>query len=132
MPRQTCKVCGVNSNGEYCFRHNKRKPLVAKNPTNDQKRLIMEEISSMRKLFVQIWKMRPHKSEVSNDNLGKEPLTVFFHHILPKSKYPDAAFDEENIILLTLDEHTNVENNMHRYDEVNTRRDALKLKYEIS
>jgi len=30
-----------------------------------------------------------------------------------------------------LDEHTNVENNMYRYEEVNKRRLQLKTKYNI-
>lgn len=85
----------------------------------------------MCEFFLTIWKKRPHRSEVSGDNLGREPLSVFFHHILPKEKYPEAALDEENIILLTLDEHTNVENDMYRYEEVNKRRNQLKLKFNI-
>ena len=85
----------------------------------------------MRDLFISVWKKRAHRSEVSDTFLGKEPLTIFFHHILPKEKYPQAAFDEENIILLTLDEHTNVENDMYRYEEVNKRRSYLKTKYDL-
>ena len=85
----------------------------------------------MREFFVSIWKKRSHRSEVSSENLGREPLSVFFHHILPKEKYKDVALDEENIILLTLDEHTNVENDMYRYEEVNKRRNYLKTKYNI-
>lgn len=75
--------------------------------------------------------MKLHYSEVSMDYLGKEPLTVFFHHILPKEKYPQAAFDEENIILLTLEEHDQVEMDPTRYEEVNKRREKLKQKYGI-
>lgn len=64
--------------------------------------------------------------------LGNEPRTTFFHHILPKSKYPDAEFDdEENIILLTWEEHQQVENDIYRYEEVNNRRKYLKLKYNL-
>jgi hypothetical protein len=63
--------------------------------------------------------------------LGNEPLTVFFHHILSKEKYPQAAFDEENIILLTLQEHDQVEMDMYRYEEVNTRREKLLIKYDL-
>jgi len=85
----------------------------------------------MQTFFLQIWKKRAHKSEVSGESLGSEPLSIFFHHILPKEKYPEASLDQENIILLTLDEHTNVENNMYKYEEVNTRRNQLKQKYEI-
>lgn len=65
------------------------------------------------------------------DYLGKEPLTVFFHHILPKEKYPEAALDEENIILLTLEEHDNAEKDMYKYEEINLRREKLKTKYKI-
>jgi hypothetical protein len=72
----------------------------------------------------------PHYSEVSGKFLGKEPMSTYFHHILPKEKYPEACFDEENIILLTLEEHSNVESNMYRYEEVNKRRNYLFTKYE--
>ena len=84
----------------------------------------------MREFFLHIWKKKPHKSEVSGTYLGKEPMSTYFHHILPKEKYPEACLDEENIILLTLEEHSNVENDMYRYEEVNKRRNLLKLKYE--
>lgn len=89
------------------------------------------KFSEQAKLFLQIWTNRPHKSEVSGDYLGKEPLTVFFHHILPKEKYPQAAMDEENIILLTLQEHDQVEMDMYRYEEVNNRREKLLIKYNL-
>ena len=84
----------------------------------------------MREMFLDIWKKKPHKSEVSGVYLGKEPMSTYFHHILPKEKYPEACLDEENIILLTLEEHSNVENDMYRYEEVNKRRNQLNLKYE--
>jgi len=67
---------------------------------------------------------------VSGKYLGNEPLSVFFHHILPKEKYPEASLDEENIILLTLEEHDQVEMDIYRYEEVNNRRNLLKAKYE--
>jgi hypothetical protein len=85
----------------------------------------------MREFFLQIWKKRQHLSEISGLPLVGEPLSVYFHHILPKEKYPDASLDEENIILLTLDEHSNVENDMYKYEEVNIKREQLKNKYEI-
>jgi hypothetical protein len=83
----------------------------------------------MKLVFMEIWKKRKHNSEVSGKWLGREPLTVFFHHILPKSKYPEAQMDEENIILLTFDEHTFVETFPDKYPEINERREKLKLKY---
>lgn len=130
-----CKTCGKNCEGEYCFQHKPRKALATKRirPSVVPKHLLddlKKDIEEMQQFFLQIWKKRTHKSEVSGDYLGSEALSVFFHHILPKSKYPESALDEENIILLTLLEHEQVENDMYRYEEVNKRREQLILKYE--
>ena len=127
-----CKTCGKNCEGEYCFRHKPRKQISTQNLTKNVKREeSIRKIFEMRDFFLQLWKKRPHKSEVSGDYLGSEPLHVFFHHILPKEKYPEAGLDEENIILLTIDEHSNVESDIYRYEEVNKRREQLKHKYNV-
>ena len=128
-----CKTCGANAESEYCFRHKPRKPLP-KTSSGFAKKLDKSEeeirkISELRDLFLQIWKKRSHYSEVSGKWLGKEPSTVFFHHILSKEKYPGACLDEENIILLTLEEHEQVELDMYRYEEVNQQRKYLLNKY---
>jgi hypothetical protein len=83
----------------------------------------------MYNVFYRIWSKREHRSEISGEKLGKEPLSIYFHHILPKEKYPEICLDEENIILLTLDEHTNVENDIYKYEEINKRREKLKIKH---
>lgn len=83
----------------------------------------------MFSFFMDVWHRRRHYSEVSGRWLGKEALSVYFHHILAKSKYPNAIFDEDNIILLTFDEHQKVENDPQSYDEVNKRRIKLLEKY---
>ena len=127
-----CKICGKNAETEYCFLHKKRKPLaIALRKKLDKSEEVNRNISDRNEFFLQIWKKRPHKSEISGEFLGNEPLTIFFHNILPKEKYPEACFDEENIILLTLDEHTNVESNMYKYDIVNTKRQFLLSKYQL-
>ena len=127
----TCKSCGKRCDGEYCFQHKPRKPLssnkgfkvVKKEPT-------IRQTVELHEFFLHIWKKKPHKSEVSQEYLGSQALSTYFHHILPKSKYPEAALDEENIILLTLNEHEQVEMDMYRYEEVNQRRIKLLEKYE--
>lgn len=144
-----CKTCGKNSDSEYCFQHKPRKQLQQQRmvPTSKlgvgkpmQKRTskqLTKEIDKkltthkMFEFFISYWKKSNKKSAVSGKFLGKEPLSVFFHHILPKEKYPEACFDEENIILLTLEEHNTVESDMYRYEEVNKRRDYLLTKYNL-
>ena len=127
-----CKTCGRNSDSDYCFQHKPRTQLQRGNkPSLTAKKKVSDGKShQMREFFLSYWKKMPHYSEVSGKWLGKEPMSTYFHHILPKEKYPDACLDEENIILLTLEEHSNVENDMYRYEEVNKRRNHLLTKYE--
>jgi hypothetical protein len=126
----TCKTCGKKCDKEYCFQHKPRKRIASQNLTkNVKKEPAIRKISEMRDFFLQIWKKRLHLSEVSGLPLVGEPLHIYFHHILPKEKYPQAALDEENIILLTWEEHDQVEMDTTRYEEINKRREQLKQKY---
>jgi len=111
--------------GGLCKNHNKHSPIKSKRNKESKK----EEVSQMRDFFLSIWNKRPHFSEVSGTYLGKEPLSTFFHHILLKSKIPEAALDEENIILISSTEHERVHNDMYRYEEINKRREYLLEKY---
>ena len=128
-----CKTCNKKCDGEYCFQHKARKPLAQSRlkPTLTPKKGVSEGYIMQREMFLNIWKKKKHYSEVSGVYLGSEPMSTYFHHILPKEKYPQACLDEENIILLTLDEHSNVENNIYKYEEINNRRISLKEKYKI-
>lgn len=131
MPK--CKTCGKGSDGEFCFQHKSRTQLKQSRitPTKSTVKHNTVGVSVQRQLFLYIWKMRRHYSEVSGVYLGKEPLSTYFHHILPKEKYPEACRDEENIILLTLEEHSNVENDIYKYEIINKKREQLKIKYNL-
>jgi hypothetical protein len=128
-----CKKCGKKCVGEYCFLHKPRKPLASNKgfKVKVPEKHPITQMSPMKDMFLRIWKTRPRKSEVSGDYLVGAVSTVFFHHILPKEKYPQAALDEENIILLTWQEHDQVETDPTRYEEVNKRREQLKQKYNV-
>ena len=137
-----CKVCGRKSESEYCFRHKPRKKLVVSKtqlgrnkPLRKFKKALPSKGGVLNKdhlFFMDIWKKRPHRSEISGVYLRKEPSSAFFHHILPKNKYPEVRMDEENIILLTIDEHADVESDMYKFDIINQRRINLlkKLNHE--
>jgi len=134
---KTCSVEGCENRiwGKgLCVSHIKRKPLTPKSGgliTVKRDMFVQKtKIETMRNLFLEIWKERKHYSEVSGNYLGSEALSTFFHHILPKEKYPELQYDKSNIILLTLDEHTDVESNMYKYEKVNERRKHLLDKYE--
>ena len=132
MVAQECSVDGCNNRvwGKgLCLSHIKRKPITPKRGglISVKRDMFVQKtkIETMRNLFLEIWKERKHYSEVSGDYLGGEALSTFFHHILPKSKYPELQYDKSNIILLTLDEHTDVESCMYKFEEVNKRRIEL-------
>ena len=135
-----CKVCGAKSESEYCFRHKPRKKLASKEAPLERGKPFKNTLPSKggvskpnkdHLFFKEIWKKRPHRSEISGTYLGKEASSAFFHHILPKNKYPKIRMDEKNIILLTLDEHADVESDMYKYDIINQRRTKLLKKYEL-
>ena len=136
-----CKTCGKNADSEFCFKCKARKPLPSSGRGLTSKKMINSNNKApqgnndgyklQREMFLNIWKKRAHYSEITGQYLGKEPMSTYFHHILAKEKYPEACLDEENIILLTLEEHSNVENDMYRYEEINKRREQLKIKYNL-
>lgn len=98
----------------------KYKPKVAKYTEEDKKALIA--------FYKKIWGKRLHVSEISGEKILFFS-SVNFHHILPKRTYKEAIFDEENIILLTFVEHSNIEINPTRYEEINRRKEILQNKY---
>lgn len=89
----------------------------------------------MRDLFWKIWQERDHYSFVSGTFLGHEPLSYFFSHILSRGAHPEAASDPENIVFMTLREHTLWEFERHKvrdlpeWDRVFKLRDSLLEKY---
>jgi 5-methylcytosine-specific restriction endonuclease McrA len=110
----------------------RRKPLKRSYFKKHKKIIDLEEIKKMRDFFLSIWKKRKHQSEISGDKLYEInglPSSAYFHHILPKEHYPEAKYDEENIILLSMEEHANVHSDMYRYEEINKRRERLLKKY---
>jgi hypothetical protein len=134
-----CLVCGRNSDSDFCFRHKPRKSLSSNRGFKKSALTTKPKVGAGKSqpnqdhlFFKEIWKKRPHKSEVSGTYLGREALSVYFHHILPKSKYPEFRNLEENIILLTADEHANVESDIYRYEKVNQIREYLIDKYKLN
>jgi hypothetical protein len=62
-----------------------------------------------RKVFDSIWGKRPHRSFLSGADINWVEGTDFyvnvFAHVLAKGKYPKFRLLEENILLLTVEEH---------------------------
>lgn len=105
-----CKTCGKNAESEFCFRCKPRKALrkSAIMEKNVKKSSYNGKKSDLHEFFLQLWKKYPkHECENCGKWLGKEPLSYMFDHLLEKSKYPDLAKEEDNIMLVCLECHDN-------------------------
>jgi hypothetical protein len=136
MKSKKCKHEGCTNpvwSGGLCKNHIARKPM--KRTSTIEKMRPLQKKNNLKQarynLFMVLWKKRGPRSEVSDEKIYGEPSSAHFHHILPKNKYPQADLDPENIIIMTMDEHNNVENDMFKYDEVNRRRELLLKKYDL-
>ena len=133
--RNKCIKCGANVlEGNLCWKHKskfplKRSKIQSKSPIS---KVNVEKNQQMKDFFLEIWRERPHYSEISGQFLGNEPKTLYFHHVLEKQKVKEAMYDKDNIILLTADEHSTVHLDMYKYEEINKRRELLLIKYNKS
>lgn len=89
----------------------KKQYVIPKVSKKRQKKL--EEKKDMIKqdheFYEEHWRACPHKCEQCGLNLGKEPLTIFFHHALPKRNYPQFRHTHENLIVLCGNCHSQTE-----------------------
>lgn len=58
--------------------------------------------------FMEVWEERGGICEVTGLFLG-EPLATMFHHLLPKSRYPEYRYCKWNIMLVAPDVHAQIE-----------------------
>ena len=149
-----CKTCGKNSQSDYCFIHKPRKPLSSgkglskmssklhkkldkplkqsgiKPSLTTKKKVSDGKSHQMKEFFMAFWKNnKQHTCEVCKKHLGNEPRTYMFDHVLEKSKYPELAFVEENIMYLCLECHD--EKTRGHHSDVTTKKiEYLKAKYD--
>lgn len=138
MKKCCIENCNNNvwSNG-FCKNHIAKKPLkqCMVKPSLTGKKLVNDghnkQPSEMKQFFMNFWRTHnPHVCEVCNIPLGKEPLSYMFDHVLEKSKYPELAFEEENIMYLCLSCHD--EKTRGHYNEITKERiKYLKTKFNI-
>lgn len=59
--------------------------------------------------YKEVWLASKHECQACGAKLPKEPLTLFFHHLLPKAIYPQFRHTFENIMVLCPDCHSQIE-----------------------
>jgi 5-methylcytosine-specific restriction endonuclease McrA len=55
--------------------------------------------------FMSIWYARLHECEICLKDLGSEPRSYMFDHLLEKSTHPNLKFEKDNIALVCLECH---------------------------
>lgn len=76
-----------------------------------------------------IWMEREHVCFETGRRLPVVPLTLYFHHILPKAKYPQYRHSKWNIVLLDVDTHSQVEAMLDKCPRVKALTEHLKIVY---
>lgn len=79
-----------------------------------------------KQFYSEVWNASPHKCEVCKVKLGKEPLTVFFHHILNKFSFPGFRHSPENILIVCHKCHNQIETDISKVPY------AVKRKKEVT
>jgi 5-methylcytosine-specific restriction endonuclease McrA len=82
----------------------KRTPLKRKKKNSNKERWA-KDVS----FYKELWEKSNKKCQVTGTYLGLEPLTTYFHHCLPKSKYPQYRWCPWNIMILHPQVHDQVE-----------------------
>lgn len=67
-----------------------------------------------KEFYLEHWRACGHTCEQCGCKLGKEPLTLFFHHALPKRNYPQFRHTHENIIVVCRDCHAQCETDLDK------------------
>lgn len=109
-------VCGCNQMGQIwskgmlkqCFfRLNPPKKIQYKSAKQKIKDTAKKDYTNKQfNMFFDIWNKKRHYCESCGLWLGNEPLSLFFDHLLEKSKYPEFALMEDNIYLCCGECHT--------------------------
>jgi len=106
LKKGDCKGCNttnvmiVYSSGKLC--HSCNRDRLASKKRQWKK---VYKPTGEKELFLQIWSERPHLCVNCNKDLGNEPRTFFFSHILSKGAHPEKRLQKNNIQLLCFQCH---------------------------
>lgn len=79
--------------------------------------------------YVKIWNASNKRCQITGRYLGNEPLTTFFHHILPKSRFPEYRWCEWNILMVHPEVHAQIELDMDKVPGVRKMTEELMEKH---
>lgn len=134
MSKFKCSVCNKPSNTEQCFLHKPKKTLKKTNikikeKSNEQKIEKKENSDKMNMFWMYCWENLPQYSEISKWKF-KDCNKMHYHHLLPKNTHPELKFSIGNILCVTQNEHTIIENDLDTFSVVKKRITEVKKNYD--
>ena len=77
--------------------------------------------------FSEIWEEREHVDFETNKPITGEPLTLYFHHVLPKAlhRYKKYRYCKWNIVILSWETHTQAEGLLDKLPKVKAYKEYL-------
>lgn len=90
---------------------------------------ILGTVKKDHEFYYEIWCEREHIDFETGEPIYGEPLTLYFHHCLPKKKYPKLRHAKENIVLISWQTHTKAENNLDLVPKIREYTNQLLKKY---
>lgn len=135
--------------GKYCKYHQWCRTDLKK-PKNKTNRKAIKKVSAKKAkqnredakvtkkdhiIYREIWEERQHIDFETEEFIpGAEPLTLYFHHVLPKRAKKDGGYPEFrhckwNIILVSWETHQKAENNIDLVPKIKEYRDELLKTY---
>jgi 5-methylcytosine-specific restriction endonuclease McrA len=102
----------------------KKKYIIPKVSKKRAKQILEQKatLEADKEFYKAIWAASPHWCFECGKKLGREPLTLFFHHLLEKRNYPQFRHTPENITILCPDCHSQVEVDLDKCPKTKERR----------
>ena len=146
MPKK-CNKAGCNYNqfgGGFCRNHqylrtDKKTPNLKRTPIRKVSKKKTKSLGEKRLqteqdwlFYLEIWNERPHVCFETDQPLGDEPLTVFFHHVLEKGlrRYAKYRHCKWNIVLITWQVHDQVGMDIDKCPKIKAYREQLLKQIE--
>lgn len=109
----------------------KKPPTPIASVSEKKKKVLAEEkklFAADKDFYAEVWAASPHICQECLTKLGREPLTLFFHHLLEKRNHPEFRHTHENVMILCPDCHTQAESDIDKTPKVRERRnEVIKL-----
>jgi 5-methylcytosine-specific restriction endonuclease McrA len=116
----------------YCKYHYPRTPIKHRSEKGkikaDEKKTLIE---SDKQFYAGIWEKREHYCYECGKGIG-EASTANFHHILEKRNYSELRHVEDNIVILCIACHYQVETLLEKCPRTQLLTEELKRRYDSS